>query len=699
MTGGDAGAMFIEEELRLAEALASLEVAIEKTALSLQRQDDEYVQIKAYMADRRGELEPTEMYQNELLLRDLDVQGAHTMRRHQRLVSMRPSPYFARLDFRPEQAGNKPERHYLGQRAFRDADGVAVLDWRSPLGGLYYEADLGPASYQAPKGEICGAVTRKRQIRVEEGALQFVFDTDQTVRDEILQEELGRTTDAHMRAIVATIQRDQNAIIRNETDRTVVVQGIAGSGKSSIALHRIAYLLFRGRDSLAAENIAIVSPTPLFAAYVSQVLPELGEDAVVALDLVGIARAQLPGALRCEAPADPIDPPDPGAHDRARAKATIRAHEWLVTATEDELAACFRAEDIRLGSWWIGREHLAGRFADLAKFPARERLKIMGRELAEGQGSPSGTTRPPRQSQIARKLGSMLTVKSARALYRLLYKRDDAPAALCSAPGGGLEWGDVYPYLFVQGRFDGWVGDEQIRHLVIDEMQDYSPTQYAVLQQLYRCNSTVLGDVGQSLGSVQRYRLDELRQLFPGATVMELTRSYRSTTEIIDFAGKILGEKITAVERHGDRPKVHVCASAAKETELLLSMMRQFRQANLGRGGRRLALLARSRRACQLLVQRLLPLFPDLAVASADQDLRDDVLGADVTVLALADAKGLEFDEVIVTGAADAEYCRDEDRALLYIACTRALHRLTLTCVGQPSRHLPADATLTEQGR
>ncbi|MES0836822.1 HelD family protein [Nocardiopsis tropica] len=672
-----------EERDRLAATLRGLESRIGALTASLGSHDSDYREVKSYMAENRGEIDPTEMYQNELILRDIDARGAHAVRLRERLQSMRSSPYFARLDFTADSVGT-PEPHYIGRQGLQDSGRTAVVDWRSPLGGMFYEAEPGRAEYEAPSGRIAGRIERKRQIKIEDGELRFVVDTADAIRDDILLEEIGRTSDAHMRSIIATIQREQNAIIRNESDSTLVIQGVAGSGKTSIALHRIAYLLFRQRGRLKAHNIAIVSPNGLFAEYVSEVLPELGEEAVVALDLAGIARRRLEGhRTSFTEPIDPVEPGDGAAHERARAKSTLSFHRWLEQAVAETVQNCFVPRDLRVRSFRVEAEELRTRFDHMASVPVRARLRGIAEHLCQRARLEDPTAASlPRVGEVNRELTSMLTVKSTRALYRDLYRRADAPTVFRAPSAGTLEWADVYPYLFAAAAFAGLDGDKEIRHLVIDEMQDHSPTQYAVLRKLFRCNMTVLGDVAQALGNTEDYAPEDLGGLFEDARVMELNRSYRSTSEIMGFASGIRGTHVTTIDRHGDEPRVLGFDTSAAEVGWLAEEVGRFRAAREGR----LAIVTRSRSRAQDLHRLLSEKLEGLALATGGSR---GVLGNDVTVLPVGLAKGLEFDEVIVARASLEEYGSETDRSLLYIACTRALHRLTLTHSGRPSPHLP----------
>ena len=207
-----------------------------------------------------------------------------------RFERMLDAPFFGRVDFAFEDE-EEAERFYIGIGNFAERAGMTplVYDWRAPVSGLFYDYDKGPASYEAPAGEIRGEILTKWQYKIRGGRMIYAFESDTKIDDEILKQELGSNGDVKLKNIVRTIQKEQNEIIRNTKDRILVIQGAAGSGKTSIALHRIAYLLYHDRDRLRSSNVLILSPNSVFADYISHILPELGEENIreMSFDLPG----------------------------------------------------------------------------------------------------------------------------------------------------------------------------------------------------------------------------------------------------------------------------------------------------------------------------------------------------------------------------------------------------------------------------
>lgn len=231
---------FPDELVHLEQVSARLSKALQRAEASVSRADREYTDTKKYMADHRGEIDPHEMFQNELLLKQTDRTGAFAVEMRDRIVKLKDSPYFARIDFKEEEE-EEGQPYYIGRFAFQYENEPLIFDWRAPISSMFYDCEVGEAGFLAPAGWTAGELTRKRQFKIRNGIMEYALESSANVQDDVLQRELSHTSDEKMKSIISTIQKEQNQIIRNEKEGTMIIQGVAGSGKTSIALHRIAF--------------------------------------------------------------------------------------------------------------------------------------------------------------------------------------------------------------------------------------------------------------------------------------------------------------------------------------------------------------------------------------------------------------------------------------------------------------------------
>ncbi|HPR31467.1 MAG TPA: hypothetical protein PLK12_05200 [Prolixibacteraceae bacterium] len=259
-----------EEERAYLETIKErIGFALDQTDREIGKQVNDLNEQKEYLNENIAELDKFEKLAVKLSVHRTVMSGESALKKKKRLQKLLQSPFFARVDFQ-EQGRRDPLPVYLGVHAFFDEAKKEniIHDWRAPISTLFYDFETGPASFAAPQGTIEGDLVLKRQYRIREGRMEYMLESSLNIHDEILQQELSKSSDDKMKHIVATIQRDQNAIIRDESAQTLIIQGVAGSGKTSIALHRIAFLLYRYKDSLASDDILIVSPKRAFAAWV-----------------------------------------------------------------------------------------------------------------------------------------------------------------------------------------------------------------------------------------------------------------------------------------------------------------------------------------------------------------------------------------------------------------------------------------------
>ena len=393
-------------------------------------------------------------------------------------------------------------------------------------------------------GRIEGKLTRKRQFKIKDGKLEYALESSVNIQDDILQRELSHTSDEKMKSIIATIQKEQNQIIRNEISDTLIIQGVAGSGKTSIALHRIAFLLYRFKDRLTANNVTILSPNKVFGDYISNVLPELGEEPIYELSFADIAEVQL--------------------------ESYIGQLPGIV----------FEPADYTYGRFTAKAETISARFDAYRKYPVKQRLQMIADDIYDRFDTDNVMEDDiPKSRTILKALNKMLKVKNTLSLYKAFYKQVKKPEMFVMVAKNTLEWADVFPFLYLHAAFEGLRKSGIIRHLIVDEMQDYTPVQYAVINLLFKCQKTILGDFGQFINPNHLHTLDDIRQLYNGAEYVELTKSYRSTYEIISFAKQIGGTgTIEAIERHGEPPALINCQDKRDELTCIKRGLEAFCQ-------------------------------------------------------------------------------------------------------------------------
>ena len=681
-----------EELAHLADILKMVNAELEEAQLSVERMDEEYREAQEYIASTHGEGDPKEMFQTRMLMGQIDNRGASAVVYRDRLQKTKASPYFARIDFRPQGEG-LANPYYIGLYAFRYQQQLYVIDWRSPVASMFYDFELGPAFYDAPQGHTEGALTLKRQFKITNGEMEYAFDSSQNIQDDILQQELAHTSDEKMKSIISTIQKEQNQIIRDEKAHTMIIQGVAGSGKTSIALHRVAFLLYRFRNTIKAQNVTIISPNKVFGNYIANVLPELGEEPIFEASLEDLALVQLEDGVDFVGSRDPLETDDPAWEQRVRFKSTVE----FVQLMDDFIARlpqlAFQAKNYEYKDWTVPAEWIQGRVDVYKRFPLMKRLEMVADDIhSRLENEFLREEEPPHRNRIFQALRKMLAMKTTLSAYRAFFRQLGKERAKLYKPfqKGVLEWNDVYPYLYLQAAFTGLQESRLIKHLVIDEMQDYSPIQYAVLNRLFQCPKTILGDFSQSINPNCPYSLEELHQFYEGSTLMRLEKSYRSTWEIIHFAKQIVKQAdFQAVERHGPAPEL---LEFSTEEEELVEICRQVEAFHQGKYNA-MGIVTRTNSAAKELYEKLKARGAGVELITPESSAFHN--GA--TVLSIQMSKGLEFDQVLLPQVDGETYHTDFDRNLLYVACTRAMHRLSLTCVGKATPLLPFHGKEEEQ--
>lgn len=672
---------FPEELLHLADLNQKLNEALEKAEADVEQLDKEYMDFKRYMVDYRGEIDPHEMFQNELELKKMDHTGVFAVGIRDKLVRQKDSPYFSRIDFRERDSG-EIIKHYIGRFSFSCKNELLVFDWRAPVASMYYNYELGPAGFDAPIGRIEGELTRKRQFKINNGKLVYALESSVSIQDDILQQELSHTSDEKMKSIITTIQKEQNQIIRNEKSETMIIQGVAGSGKTSIALHRIAFLLYRFKNRLSAKNITIISPNRVFGDYIANVLPELGEEPIYELSFADVAQVQLEDVINFEYDRDPLETKNPLWAERVRFKSTLDFVKLMDVYIEQMPDQIFVPVDYTYGQFSVTAEMIGARYRAYGTYPVTWRLKMMAEDIYDRFDTDNFMDQDiPKAKTIQKSLYKMLTVKNTLSLYKEFYSQLDMHEMFHMPAKSTLEWSDVYPYLYLKAAFEGLQESIVIKHLIIDEMQDYTPIQYAVINLLFQCQKTILGDFGQFINPNHLHTLEDIKQLYSKAEIVKLTKSYRSTYEIISFARRIQSvEDLEPIERHGAAPEVIACGDEQEELDYIKEEIDRFRSS----GYASLGIIVKTNKVAQYFYNQLFTYYKMNLISPDSTDFKNGV-----SVTSIQMSKGLEFDKVIIPCADSSTYATDYDRSLLYIGCTRAMHELTILHIGEASHLIP----------
>lgn len=681
------------------------------------------------------------------------------------LRRMREVPYFGRIDF-TEEGTPKTERIYIGIATLTDPseENFLIYDWRAPVSSIYYDYPPGPAKYVTPGGGISGMLEKKWQYLIRDGVIKSMFDTSITIGDEILQQVLSKGTDKRMHSIVATIQQEQNRIIRHDRGRLLIVQGAAGSGKTSAALQRVAYLLYKYRDKLKADQIILFSPNLMFKSYVSNVLPELGEENMQQVTFQEYLDHRLSNEFQVEGPYKQLEyvltaTNDPSYHTRIasiRFKASTRFFEMIKTyrqslelsgmlfkgiifrgrpiITAKQITERFYSSDTslrfhnrleKLTEWLIKQLEEAEKLERTRSW-VQEKIELLSNEeyhkaytyLRKKRGT-RGESFDDNNYEIEHEaLGQLIVHKKFKPLrkqiqtlhfvdFKGIYQQlftdltqssrrfegettedweDICLSTVKMLDEGKLFYEDATPFLLLKELIQGFQTNISIKHVLVDEAQDYSPFQFEFLKRLFpSARMTVLGDFNQAIFAHASETGDfhSLTSLYgPGETdTINLTRSYRSTRPIIEFTRGLVpdGKQIAAFERDGDKPVMTQLSDRAELHRCIASKIADLQNQRYNT----IAVICKST-AESIAAYDALSNIEGIKLAKSSSIEYEQ----GVVVIPSYLAKGIEFDAVIIYDASAQVYGDESLSRLFYTVCTRAMHYLQLYSVGEPSPFL-----------
>lgn len=669
-----------QEKEYLKQIISFLKKVIGNTDASVKDHVDTLAEYKDYIWSNK-DIDPHEIRSMRESILNHFALGESVINKRKRLTKILAIPYFGRIDFLEKKENSKVMPTYIGIHTFYDPESRATLihDWRAPVSSMFYDHELGEAGYRSPSGEIKGEISLKRQYRIRGGKMEFMIESALTVHDDILQKELSSNADDKMKNIVATIQREQNRIIRNEDIRTLIIQGVAGSGKTSIALHRIAYLLYTFRDSISSKDILIVSPNKVFSDYISNVLPELGEETVPETSMEQILSGVLEHKYKYQTyfglVNELLEKPSSGLIDRIAYKASfgfISELDKFILHIENTY---FKAADVKLTKYiTIPAPFIEEQYLRFNRYPIRRRFDAMADymlDMLKIQYAFTVTTAD--RNLLKKEIRRMFTGNNDIQVYKDFFKWTNNPGMFKMRKGHALEYSDLAPLAYLHLALEG-NGNQpcRVKHLLIDEMQDYSPIQYKVIQKLFPCRKTVLGDAGQSVNPYGSSTAETIQKSLTASEIMKLCKSYRSTFEITDFAQKIHpNAELEPVARHGEKPQILQFGSAVEELSGIMGLISTYRKS----GYKSLGIICKTEQQAREMADMLKSYANDINFLSSQSSTF--VQGIVITFAHMA--KGLEFDEVIIPQTDERNYRSEIDKSMLYVAVTRAMHRLTLT--------------------
>lgn len=669
-----------QEKEYLKQIISFLKKVIGNTDASVKDHVDTLAEYKDYIWSNK-DIDPHEIRSMRESILNHFALGESVINKHKRLTKILAIPYFGRIDFLEKKENSKVMPIYIGIHTFYDPESRATLihDWRAPVSSMFYDHELGEAVYRSPSGEIKGVISLKRQYRIRGGKMEFMIESALTIHDDILQKELSSNADDKMKNIVATIQREQNQIIRNEDIRTLIIQGVAGSGKTSIALHRIAYLLYTFRDSISSKDILIISPNKVFSDYISNVLPELGEETVPETSMEQILSGVLEHKYKYQTyfglVNELLEKPSSSLIDRIAYKASfgfISELDKFILHIENTY---FKAADVKLTKYiTIPAPFIEEQYLRFNRYPIRRRFDAMADymlDMLKIQYAFTVTTAG--RNLLKKEIRLMFAGNNDIQVYKDFFKWTNNPGMFKMRKGHTLEYSDLAPLAYLHLALEG-NGNQpfRVKHLLIDEMQDYSPIQYKVIQKLFPCRKTVLGDAGQSVNPYGSSTAETIQKSLTASEIMKLCKSYRSTFEITDFAQKIHpNAELEPVARHGEKPQILQFGSAVEELSGIMGLISTYRKS----GYKSLGIICKTEQQARKMADMLKSYANDISFLSS----QSSAFVQGIVITSAHMAKGLEFDEVIIPQTDERNYRSEIDKSMLYVAVTRAMHRLTLT--------------------
>lgn len=713
-----------EEKVYLNNTIKKINDLLKSYGVSSEKQDKDIIQHRKFLWDNRNELDEIEINENCGQVAINEKLHSNKISRIRTLEKQLSNPYFARLDFRED--GEDTESFYIGLSTVEDEDSfdIFVFDWRSPVANMFYDFEVGPAYYDAPVRRIEGHIEFTRQYNIRNGEIVFMHNSNESLCDEALTSMLSGNATDKMKNIVASIQKEQNDIIRSDDSKILFIQGAAGSGKTSIALHRSAYLLYKHRKNLSADNILIFSPNEVFAEYISDVLPELGESNIRQTTFELYSKRFLPSNYLYESKNDHLDYIYSNHTDKNEFKLRTKAMEYKNTIDFMNTLNKFivdipklitnitpiTIEGVQIVSKKSVEQTIFERFKDIPFLNRIEVIKqslfsqVENKYLSSKDNSHFDYVEDKKtfydycKAQVNLQVDAMINTLDSVEIYKLLWSnvekytnidlKSTKELTLNYLNNNEVKFEDITPIIYIRSSLEGFRSYGNMKHVLVDECQDYSPLFYEIIKKSFpNASLTIMGDLNQRIDKHSNVKSrNNITDVFNDVKTVVLTKSYRSTANITNFTKDILDthEPIEAVERMGENPTIYMV-----NENLTLKISEKINEMK-NKGYKSIAVICKNKENSENLYSCLKEINNDINLITSDKC--EFKIG--VNVISSYIAKGLEFDAVII---ADGEsYLSIEDKHLFYTACTRALHELYIYTNTSLEKILPKDSSLYE---
>lgn len=667
---------FSKEKKHLDKTTQLLRETISNLAQDLYDNEEKQLEFKKYIWDTRSELDPTEMKSivsnNAQEIDNLEMKAKY----YKKLYKIQNNPYFAKIVFRNNE--NIDPTIYIGLTYLTRDNKNVIYDWRSPIASIFYDYENGDCEYEAPGGKIQGYLENKRQFTIEESKIIRVFDSKLNVQDDLLQEVLSQKNNDYMKNIVNTIQQEQNAIIRNVKDKNLIVQGIAGSGKTSVALHRIAFLLYKIKN-LTSDKVLIFAPNQVFSEYISNVLPELGEENTKETTFSDFLESYIKEYRHIETFTSFIEryyKYEEVLPDLIKFKQSDEIINVIDLYIKNYTKNAKFTDDILNRDLFITKEklnyYLNERYVSIPLF---ERIQEIAEKISEQNFNGNKTKTKQIHKWLKEKINISLDMKEiykkfyTSVEFKYSYKKNIPDNYIDKLDSKTISFEDACLFVYMKSLLMFLGNDYQIEQTIIDEAQDYNKLQYILLKKILKKSKfTILGDINQTINPYYQYKsLNDLSDIFDSSNYLELNKTYRSSPEIIEHTNKILNlNLVSAIRRDTKIPVIFRNKDNIKDQMI-------YDIKTLQRKCKSIAIITKTDTEANSIYKMLKSSFKDLVLISNGSNNFNRKL----VVIPSYMSKGLEFDASIVYTDKNNKYTFEE-RYLYYVSCTRSQHYLII---------------------